>query len=92
MMVTFEFASFFSSVLGIQDVAILVTDTPFTLEGALAALFKEHPDYLEKLQAKNYANGDSFPAIFTNKGTLLSRDTVINENAHIRVLPPICGG
>ena len=92
MVIYFEFSSTYSLILGQKLVQIEMDGESATVSEAVSALLWQYPNFEEALRKKNLINEENLASMLICGQTLLSGDSILKDQAHVRVLSPICGG
>jgi len=92
MKLQFEFSGYFNDVVGKEWIEISVDRETLTLGEALDALLITHEHFRDGFEKNNILIDGVFKAMFVIDNTLANPDTIIQNEALIRVFPPICGG
>jgi molybdopterin converting factor small subunit len=92
MELQFEFASYFSSMMGAREYLVKMDAQEATLGQALGVLLEQYPELENTLRKKNVIINGKFSAMFVVNGNLLQDDAEPIIGNTIRVMAPICGG
>ena len=92
MELQFEFASYFSSMIGGREYLVTTNGKETTLGEAFGVLLEQYPDLEDTLRTKNVIVDGKVSAIFVVNGNLLQDEAALSDGNTIRVMAPICGG